>query len=697
MTNLPELFGCMVFNEKAMREYLSPGAFAALKRTIDTGAPLDRETADAAADAMKAWATAKGATHYAHWFQPHTGYTAEKHEGFLTPDGKGGVLVEFSGKELIRGEADGSSFPSGGLRATFEARGYTAWDPTSYAFIKDGVLCIPTAFCSYGGHALDKKTPLLRSMDALNAQAMRLMRFFETECSSVWSTVGLEQEYFLIDRERYDRRKDLIYTGHTLLGAHPPKGQELDDHYYGAIKLRVGQFMRELNEELWRLGIPAKTEHNEAAPAQHELAPVYAKCNVAVDHNQLMMEVMKRVAKRNALTCLLHEKPFDGINGSGKHNNWGLMTDTGVNLLSPGHTELENARFLTIICAVIKAVDDYQDLLRISVASAGNDNRLGGFEAPPAIVSMYLGEDLEGILNAFAASEGYSTKTQEVLKLGVGSVLDIPKDTTDRNRTSPFAFTGNKFEFRSLGSSMSAADCNTVLNTIVAESFRIFSERLEQTDDLQSALEALIHETMAKHGRIIFSGNGYSPEWVEEAAARGLSNYPSAAEAIPHLLDEKNVALFERHRVFSRAELSAVEEIMLENYCKQVHIDASVVSEMVRRDILPAVIAYGRSIAEAIDAKERIGGYHKFPHRAETELLDHVSILCDELSKRRAALDEAMEKAGALPTLAERALAYRAIAVGQMARVRETSDALEDIVSKSAWPYPSYGNLLYRV
>ena len=697
MTNLPETFGCMVFNEKVMRRYLSEADYAALKRTIDTGAPMNIDTASAVADAMKTWALELGATHYAHWFQPHTGYTAEKHESFLTPDGSGGVLMEFSGKELIKGEADGSSFPSGGLRATFEARGYTAWDPTSYAFIKDGVLCIPTAFCSYGGHALDKKTPLLRSMDALNTQAVRFLKLLGTDCGSVWPTVGLEQEYFLVDRDRYEKRKDLIYTGHTLLGAKPPKGQELDDHYYGALKLRVAAFMKDLDAELWKLGIPAKTEHNEAAPAQHELAPVYAKCNVAVDHNQLMMEVMKKVAKRNGMACLLNEKPFAGINGSGKHNNWGLTTDTGVNLLSPGATPAENARFLAIVCAVVRAVDEYQDLLRISVASAGNDNRLGGFEAPPAIISMYLGEDLEGILNAFAASEGFSTKAQEVLKLGVGSVLDIPKDTTDRNRTSPFAFTGNKFEFRSLGSSMSAADCNTVLNTIVAESFRVFSERLEQADDLQGALEKLIHETMAEHGRIIFSGNGYSAQWVEEAARRGLSNYPSAAEAIPHLLDEKNVALFERHRVFSFAELSAVEEIMLENYCKQVHIDASVVSEMIRRDILPAVISYGRGIAEAIDAKERIGGYHKFPHRAETELLDRVSTLCDELSRRRTALDDALEKTTAISSLADRALAYRAIAVKEMARVRETSDALEDIVSKSAWPYPSYGNLLYRV
>ena len=698
MTDLPEIFGSMVFNENAMRRYLSAEAYSALRSTMDTGAPMNIETASAVADAMKNWALEHGATHYAHWFQPHTGYTAEKHEGFLMPDGSGGVLMEFSGKELIKGEADGSSFPSGGLRATFEARGYTAWDPTSYAFIKDDVLCIPTAFCSYGGHALDKKTPLLRSMAALNTEAKRFLKFFGTECGGVWPTVGLEQEYFLVDRDRYNKRKDLIYTGHTLLGARPPKGQELDDHYYGALKLRVAAFMKDLDAELWKLGIPARTEHNEAAPAQHELAPVYAKCNVAVDHNQLTMEVMKKVAKRNGLTCLLHEKPFAGINGSGKHNNWGLVTDTGVNLLSPGKTPMENARFLAIICAVIKAVDEYQDLLRISVASASNDNRLGGYEAPPAIVSMYLGDDLEKIMAEFAASEGYNTKSQETLKLGIGAVVDIPKDTTDRNRTSPFAFTGNKFEFRSLGSSMSAADCNTILNTTVAESFRVFSDYLESADcDFQSALEHLIRFTITKHQRIIFSGNGYSPAWVEEAARRGLSNYPSAADAIPHLLDEKNVALFERHQIFSSEELSAVEEILLENYCKQVHIDASVMSEMVRRDIIPAVIGYGRGIAEAINAKDSISGYHKFSHRAETDLLDRVSNLCDELYSRRLELDTAIEKAAAVSDPAGQAMAYRKIVIEKMARVRETSDALEDIVSKEAWPYPSYGSLLYRV
>ena len=700
MINLNESFGSMVFNEHAMRHYLSEESYTALRRTLDEGAPMSQSTADAVARAMRDWALDKGATHYAHWFQPHTGFTAEKHEGFLFPDGEGGVLLEFSGKELIKGEADGSSFPSGGLRATFEARGYTAWDPTSYAFIKDNVLCIPTAFCSYGGHALDKKTPLLRSMDALNTQALRLLKLFGMECGAVWATVGLEQEYFLVDRDRYNLRKDLIYTGHTLLGARPPKGQELDDHYYGALKIRVADFMRDLDEELWKLGIPAKTEHNEVAPAQHELAPVFEKCNIAVDHNQLTMEVMKKVAKRHGLTCLLHEKPFAYINGSGKHNNWGLNTDTGINLLTPGKTPEENLRFLTFICAVVKAVDEYQDLLRFSVSSAGNDNRLGGYEAPPAIISMFLGEDLEHIL-LHAIAEGESMdqdRSGQMLKLG-GAVLDIPRDNTDRNRTSPFAFTGNKFEFRSLGSSMSAADCNTVLNTIVAESLRQFADTLEQTtsSDFSGALSKLLCATVKAHRRILFSGNGYSREWIEEAGKRGLSNYPSAAEAIPHLMDEKNVALFEKHHVMSRTELAAVEDILLENYCKQINIDANVMSEMVRRDVLPAVIRFGREIAETIDVKERLGGYHRYPCQAERDLLDKVSVLCDELYKRRAELDSTIEKTTRISSISDRALAYRRQVMEKMARVRETSDALEDIVSKEVWPYPSYGNLLYRI
>ncbi|MGN1001423.1 MAG: glutamine synthetase III [Oscillospiraceae bacterium] len=697
MTNLPELFGTMAFNETAMKQYLSEDVYTTLKRTIDSGAPLNIDIANAVANGMKEWAVSKGVTHFTHWFQPHTGVTAEKHESFISPDGSGGVIMEFSGKELIKGEADGSSFPSGGLRATFEARGYTAWDPTSYAFIKDGVLCIPTAFCSYGGQALDKKTPLLRSMDALNTQAMRIMKLFGTDCGRVFPTVGLEQEYFLIDRDRYNQRKDLIYTGRTLLGARPPKGQELDDHYYGSIKLRVSAFMKELNEELWKLGILAKTEHNEAAPAQHELAPIFCKCNIAVDHNQITMEVMKKVAKRHNLTCLLHEKPFAGVNGSGKHNNWGLSTDTGVNLFSPGRTPNDNARFLTMVCAVIKAVDDYQDLLRFSVSGAGNDNRLGGYEAPPAIISMCLGADLEGILASFAEGKGYGQRRQEMLKIGVDALPDIPKDTTDRNRTSPFAFTGNKFEFRSLGSSMSAADCNTVLNTIVAESLRIFADILESADDFNAALEKLIKITLNKHWRIIFSGNGYSQEWVEEARRRGLSNYPSSAEAIPHLLDKKNVELFERHKVFRRDELSAVAEILLENYCKEINIEACVMSEMVRRDIVPAVIRYSSMIAQSISLKESVSGYHKFSHRAENQLLDRVSTLCDELYSRCGELDKAIEDAAAIGDMARRALCYRENVMAKMAQVRTVSDTLETMVSKEAWPYPSYGSLIYRV
>ena len=697
MSNLPETFGSLVFNERAMRQYMTERSFKALKHTMDTGAPMDAELADAVAAAMRSWAVDKGATHYAHWFQPHTGFTAEKHESFLAPDGAGGIVMEFSGKELIRGEADGSSFPSGGLRATFEARGYTAWDPTSYAFIKDRVLCIPTAFCSYGGHALDKKTPLLRSMDALNLQAMRLMRLFGVDCGSVWSTVGLEQEYFLVDRERYNQRKDLIYTGHTLLGARPPKGQELDDHYYGALKLRVIDFMRDLDEELWRLGIPAKTEHNEAAPAQHELAPVFAKCNVAVDHNQLTMEVMKKVAKRHGLTCLLHEKPFAYINGSGKHNNWGLSTDSGINLFSPGKTPKENLRFLLLVCAVVRAADEYQDLLRFSVSSAGNDNRLGGFEAPPAIISMFLGEDLERVLREYAEGGHPGERpNRETLKLG-GAVLEIPKDTTDRNRTSPLAFTGNKFEFRSLGSSMSAADCNTVLNTVVAESFRVFADELEGAEDLSAGVTEIIRRTVNEHGRILFSGNGYSEAWKVEALRRGLSNYPSSAEAIPHLTDEKNVTLFERHNVMSRREMEAVAEILLENYCKQVQIDAGVLSEMIRRDVLPAVLGFSRELAETIDLKERIGGGRRFSCQAETELLDRISRDADELYRRRAALDAAAEETAKIESMAKRALAYREHVLVKMAAVREVADRLEDAVSKEYWPYPSYGNLLYRI
>ncbi|MCQ2406306.1 MAG: glutamine synthetase III, partial [Oscillospiraceae bacterium] len=650
--------------------------------------------ADAIATGMKEWALGKGATHYTHWFQPHTGITAEKHDSFLNPDGHGGVIMEFSGSSLIKGEADGSSFPSGGLRATFEARGYTAWDPTSPAFIKENVLCIPTAFCSYGGYALDKKTPLLRSMRVLNAQAKRLIALFGTQCDRVTPTVGLEQEYFIVDRERYNLRKDLIYTGRTLLGARPPKGQELDDHYYGSIKIRISAFMKELNEELWRLGIPAKTEHNEVAPAQHELAPVFSDCNVAVDHNQLTMSIMKRVAKRHGLTCLLHEKPFAGVNGSGKHNNWGLSTDTGINLFSPGKTPQDNARFLTLVCCVIRAVDLYSDLLRCAVATAGNDFRLGGCEAPPAIISIFLGEELEELLLSFVPGAEVSKKKQELIRIGADVMPPIPKDTTDRNRTSPFAFTGNKFEFRSPGSNMSAADTNTVLNTIIADSMSYMSDILENAEDFNSAVENLIKTTIEEHRRILFSGNGYSDEWVKEAERRGLPNYPSAAEAIPHLLDRKNVDLFERWGVYSETELSAVEEIMLENYCKQVNIEANVMSEMIRRDIIPCIMKYCADIAAGINAKVLAG---PFPHKAEDSILGKCSELCDALLRAVEELDYVSKSTADMEDLRTKALSFRNDVIPAMSRARTLSDALERITEKDRWPYPSYGRLLYRV
>ena len=551
MTNLPELFGCMAFNEGVMRERLPKGAYKALKNSMDKGERMDLQTANIVANAMKDWATEKGATHYTHWFHPLTGVTAEKHDSFLTPCGDGGIIMEFSGKELIRGEPDASSFPSGGLRATFEARGYTAWDPTSYAFIKDGVLCIPTAFCSYGGEALDTKTPLLRSMDALNTQSKRILHLFGNDCQRVTATSGLEQEYFLVDRNTYNQRKDLIYTGRTLFGARPPKGQELDDHYFGSIKIRVSAFMKELNEELWKLGVLAKTEHNEAAPAQHELAPVFSTSNIAVDHNQLTMEIMRKVAKRHDLTCLLHEKPFEGVNGSGKHNNWSLTTDEGTNLLEPGDTPEDNAQFLLIICAVLKAVDEYQDLLRISVASCGNDHRLGGNEAPPAIVSVFLGNELESILSSIEYGTVYDKVEKKSLTVGVDALPAFPRDTTDRNRTSPFAFTGNKFEFRMLGSSMSASASTTFINTMVAESFRQFADRLEKAENFTAELNKLLGETVCAHKRIIFNGNGYDESWTVEAEKRGLCNYVSTADCLPHLTDEKNVRLFEKHGVYS--------------------------------------------------------------------------------------------------------------------------------------------------
>ncbi len=696
MTKLPEIFGNLVFNEEAMRERLPEESYLALKRTIDQGEALNPALADVVARAMKEWALEKGVTHYTHWFHPLSGVTAEKHESFIAPDGKGGVKMELSGKALIKGEADASSFPSGGLRATFEARGYTAWDPTSFAFIKDGVLCIPTAYCSYGGEALDLKTPLLRSMDALSAQALRVLALFGTSARRVTATVGAEQEYFLVDRDRYYQRKDLIYTGRTLFGAKPPKGQELDDHYYGMIKLRVSAFMKELNEELWKLGILAKTEHNEAAPAQHELAPIFASCNVACDHNQVTMEIMRRVAKRHNLTCLLHEKPFEGVSGSGKHDNWSLSTNTGVNLLEPGDTPAENAQFLLFLLAVVKAVDDYQDLLRISVAGAGNDHRLGGSEAPPAILSVSLGEDLEKLLGAIEKGEHAEQTEHRTIRVGSDVLPPIPQDTTDRNRTAPFAFTGNKFEFRMPGSQQSLAWPNTVLNSIVAASLGEFADVLEQAEDFNASLNALLRETITKHKRILFSGDGYDESWRIAAEKCGLTNYSTSDVAIPHLLDEKNVRMFEKLGVLSETELRARCEIMLENYCKQINIEAMTMIEMARRDILPAVIGYSGRMANAMNAKK--AACPGLACAAETALLEKVGALTDEMHVCCLALEEAVSGVQALPqNYALRATYYRETVLEAMAALREAADELETVTDKGAWPYPSYGRLLYRV
>lgn len=695
MTNLPEMFGCMAFNDSVMRERLPVGAYTALKNTMEKGERMDLDTANVVANAMKDWATEKGVTHFTHWFHPLTGVTAEKHDSFIAL-GKDGVIMEFSGKELIKGEPDASSFPSGGLRATFEARGYTAWDPTSYAFIKDGVLCIPTAFCSFGGEALDAKTPLLRSMDALNTQSRRILRLFGHDSEHVFATSGLEQEYFLIDRNTYNQRKDLVYTGRTVFGARPPKGQELDDHYFGSIKIRVSAFMKELNEELWKLGVLAKTEHNEAAPAQHELAPIFTTSNIAVDHNQLTMEIMRKVAKRHDLTCLLHEKPFEGINGSGKHNNWSLTTSEGINLLAPGDTPEKNAQFLLIICAVIKAVDDYQDLLRISVASAGNDRRLGGDEAPPAIVSIYLGSEIGSILDALEEGKTYDRTESKSLTIGVDALPALPRDTSDRNRTSPFAFTGNKFEFRMLGSSMSASASTTFLNTMVAESFRQFADRLEGSTDFTADLNRLIRETISEHKSIIFNGNGYDENWVKEAERRGLSNYPTAAGCLPHLTDEKNVRLFERHGIYSETELRARRDILLANYCKQIKIETNVMTEMIRCDILPAVLSFEKQLADTILAKRAVS--EKLGCQPELNLLEKVSALAEKMSGRCAALEHSGAEIIIAPDSLEKMAQYcRDTVIPDMQELRSVTDALETLASKDCWPYPSYGRLLYRV
>jgi glutamine synthetase len=697
MKKLPEYFGSLVFGPTVMRERLPAETYNSLMRTINEGKDLDIEVANVVANAMKEWAIEHGATHYTHWFQPMTGITAEKHDSFISPTPDGKVIMEFSGKQLVRGEPDASSFPSGGLRATFEARGYTAWDPTSYAFIKGNTLCIPTAFCSYGGHALDKKTPLLRSMEALNKQALRILTLFgHTEVSYVYPTVGAEQEYFLIDREMYNKRPDLIFTGRTLFGAPPPKGQELGDHYFGSIKPRVAAFMEDLNEELWKLGILAKTEHNEVAPSQHELAPIHTTVNVATDHNQLTMEIMKQVALRHGLVCLLHEKPFAGVNGSGKHNNWSLNTNTGVNLLSPGETPYENAQFLLFLVAVVKAVDDYQDLLRVSVATASNDLRLGGNEAPPAIISVYLGSELTAILESIELGIPYNATIKGKIQLGTSVLPPLPLDTTDRNRTSPFAFTGNKFEFRMLGSSDSIACANIMLNTAVAESLRQFADVLEGASDFKAALNDLIRDTFSKHKRIIFNGNGYDDAWVKEAVEnRGLLNLKTTPDCMPYLISKKNLDMLVSHNVYSPEELHSRYEILLTNYCKVIKIEALTMLDMTRRHILPAIGAYVSEIASMAAAKMAVSGNIDCSY--EKSLLERLSALMSIISSRAEELEEKVNKVHGIQDVTEQSYGYRDLVIPKMSELRAAVDEAELITAEKHWPFPSYGDLLYSV
>ena len=697
MGTVSDYFGCLVFDDRVMKANLSADVYQSLRKTIDEGAKLDASVANAVAAAMKDWAISKGATHYTHWFQPLTGITAEKHDSFISPAPDGGVIMDFSGKELIKGEPDASSFPSGGLRATFEARGYTAWDPTSYAFIKGKTLCIPTAFCSYGGEALDKKTPLLRSMEALNRQAMRILKLFGNEdVKCVRTSVGPEQEYFLVPKELYEKRKDLIFTGRTLFGAKPPKGQEMDDHYFGVIKPRVEAYMADLNEELWKLGILAKTEHNEVAPAQHEMAPIYTTTNIATDHNQLTMEIMQKVAAKHGLVCLLHEKPFAGVNGSGKHNNWSIATDTGVNLLSPGETPYENAQFLLFLCAVIKAVDDYQDLLRISVATAGNDHRLGANEAPPTVVSIFLGDELQGILDAIENDTPYEAAKRKTMKLGVDILPRFARDTTDRNRTSPFAFTGNKFEFRMLGSSNSIACANIMLNAAVAESLKIYADRLEAAEDFQTALHEMIRKTIKDHKRIIFNGNGYDDAWIKEATeVRGLCNYPTTPDCMPHILDEKNVQMLTAHKVFTVAELKSRCEIMLENYCKTVVIEANTMVDMARKQILPATEGYCAELAGTIAAKKAVAP--ALACQYETDLLTKLSALTDQIAGRTDDLEASLLALKDSGDIISESYAIRDTVIGAMAALRAAVDEAETVTSEKYWPFPTYGELLFGV
>ena len=697
MRSVPDYFGCLVFNDKVMKAKLPTEVYESLKKTREEGVRLDSSVANVVADAMKDWAVANGATHFTHWFQPLTGITAEKHDSFIAPTDDGGVIMEFSGKELIQGEPDASSFPSGGLRATFEARGYTAWDPTSFAFIKDKTLCIPTAFCAYNGEALDKKTPLLRSMAALNKQALRILKLFgNKDVKSVHTNVGPEQEYFLISKEMYEQRPDLKFTGRTLFGAKPPKGQEMDDHYFGAIKPKVAAFMAELNEELWKLGILAKTEHNEVAPAQHELAPIFTTTNIATDHNQLTMEIMQKVAAKHGLVCLLHEKPFAGVNGSGKHNNWSMATNTGINLLAPGATPYENAQFLLFLCAVIKAVDDYQDLLRISVATAGNDHRLGANEAPPAVVSMFLGDELTEVLEAIETGNPYKGAAKTQLKLGVDVLPKFNRDTTDRNRTSPFAFTGNKFEFRMLGSSNSIACANIMLNAAVAESLKVYADRLEGVADFETALHEMIKKTIKDHKRIIFNGNGYDEAWIKEATEqRGLCNYRTTPDCIPHVLDKKNVDMLVGHKVFTEAELKSRCEIQLENYCKTVVIEANTMVNMAKTLIAPAVEAYAADVAKAVAAKRLVDA--NLPCKYESKLIKNLSALTDRIASCIEELEMELQELHEAKDVVDEANAIRDNVLEKMNALRIACDEAELLTAKKYWPFPTYSDLLFGV
>lgn len=697
MAKVPEIFGSMVFNDQKMQERLPKSTYKALKKTIQNGEPLDLSVANVVAAAMKDWAVEMGCTHYTHWFQPMTGITAEKHDSFIAPNGEGQVIMEFSGKELVKGEPDASSFPSGGIRATFEARGYTTWDPTSYAFVKDGTLYIPTAFCSYTGEVLDKKTPLLRSMERINTEAVKILHLLGKEnVTRVTTTVGPEQEYFLIDKDAYDQREDLIYTGRTLFGAKAPKGQELDDHYFGAIKTRVAAYMKGLDEELWKLGILAKTKHNEVAPSQHELAPIFTTTNIATDHNELTMEVMKKVAERHGLVCLLHEKPFAGVNGSGKHNNWSISTNTGENLLDPGKTPENNLQFQLFLAAVVKAVHEYQDLLRITVASAGNDHRLGANEAPPAIISMYLGDDLGELVDSIINDREYVSKGKQKMRTGVDVLPDFMKDTSDRNRTSPFAFTGNKFEFRALGSSLNIACPNYMLNTMVAEELSEFYDELKDADDMDAAIKALVKKVFTEHQNIIFNGNNYAPEWVEEAERRGLLNLKSLPDAMEHFLDKKNVDLFVKNKICSADEIRARYEIELESYSKQINIEALTMIDMAKKNILPAVTSYVRDLTDTALAKKALSD--AIPTSVEEDLITSLSNKLVCFSKKTAELEEAVIKASDYSDdNLKYAKYYRETVFALMQELRAVGDAMETETASEYWPYPSYGELLFGV